>query len=106
FIQSNLDKSLRLERIAKVANLSNFYFLKVFKSVFGKSPHQYILSCRIELAKCLLGKTILPISEISQRCGFSNQSHFTNAFRQCTGTAPRNFRHLNQVSTRGNNRFR
>lgn len=106
FIQGNLDKSLRLEQIAKVANLSNFYFLKVFKSAFGKTPHQYVLECRIELAKCLLSKTALPINEISQRCGFSSQSHFTNAFRQNTDTAPRNFRHLNQETGRGNKRFR
>lgn len=95
YIHDNLHKSLRVGQIAKVANLSNFYFIKMFKSAFGKSPHQYILGCRIELAKRLLVETLLPINEVSQRCGFSTQSHFTNAFRRHAGAAPRAFRQVN-----------
>jgi len=92
FIHGNLDKDLRLEQIAKMANLSNFYFIRLFKTAFGKTPHQYILDCRIKLAQELLLGSFLPISEISQRCGFSTQSHFTSAFRQATGNSPRAFR--------------
>jgi AraC family transcriptional regulator len=94
YIHDNLDKDLRLEQVAKLANLSNFYFIKLFKSQFGKSPHQYILECRIELAKRLLSETFLPINEISQRCGFCNQSHFTSAFRNNSGAAPRAYRQV------------
>jgi AraC family transcriptional regulator len=92
FIHSNLDKDLRLEQIARMANLSNFYFIRLFKAAFDKTPHQYILDCRINQAKELLLGSFLPISEVSQRCGFSTQSHFTSAFRQSTGNSPRAFR--------------
>jgi len=95
YIHNNLDKDLRLDQIARMANLSNFYFIRLFKSAFGKTPHQYILDCRIKLAKELLLGSFLPISEISQRCGFSTQSHFTSAFRQATGSSPRAFRQSN-----------
>ena len=92
FIHENLDKDLRLDQIARMANLSNFYFIRLFKTNFGKTPHQYILECRIGLAKQLLRDTFLPISDISQRCGFSTQSHFTSAFRQATEQSPRSYR--------------
>jgi AraC family transcriptional regulator len=95
YIHDNLDKDLRVDQVAKIANLSNFYFIKLFKSTFGKPPHQYILGCRVELAKRLLIETSLPISEISQRCGFATQSHFTNVFHRYAGSAPRAFRQAN-----------
>lgn len=92
YIHNNLDQDLRLEQIARMSNLSTFYFIRLFKAAFGKTPHQYILECRIGLAKDLLKGSYLPISEISQRCGFSTQSHFTSAFRQATGHSPRAYR--------------
>jgi len=98
FIHQNLGRDLRLEQVARMVNLSNFYFIRQFKAAFGKTPHQYILECRVELAKDLLRNSFLPISDISQRCGFSTQSHFTSAFRQNTGASPRAFRQQ-QAST-------
>jgi len=100
YIRNNLDKDLRLEQIARMSNLSNFYFIRLFKAAFGKTPHQYILECRIGLAKDLLKGSYLPISEISQRCGFSTQSHFTSAFRQAAGQSPRAFRQSHAVQAK------
>ena len=94
FIHQNLGNDLRIEQVARMVNLSNFYFIRQFKAALGKTPHQYILECRIDLAKDLLRNSFLPISDISQRCGFSTQSHFTSSFRQSTGSSPRAFRQL------------
>ena len=98
FMHENLDKDLRLDQLARIAKLSNFYFIKQFRAAFGTSPHQYILGCRIDLAKRLLTESFFSIGYISQRCGFSSQSHFTSAFRQNTGIPPRLFRHNNRPS--------
>ncbi len=95
FIQENLHKNLQLSKLAQIAKLSNFYFIKQFRATFGTSPHQYILSCRIALAKQLLTDTFLSMSHISERCGFSSQSHFTSVFRQSVGIPPSLFRHNN-----------
>ena len=93
YIHQNLGRDLRIEQIARMVNLSNFYFIRQFKAALGMTPHQYILDCRIQLAKELLCDSFLPINDISQRCGFSTQSHFTSAFRQAAGMAPRAYRH-------------
>jgi AraC family transcriptional regulator len=99
FIHANLGNDLRLEQVARVANLSNFYFIRLFKAQFGKTPHQYILECRIALAQELLRSSFLAISDISQRCGFSTQSHFTNAFHRSTGVSPRAYRQQQAAAT-------
>lgn len=92
YIHKNLDGDLRLNRLAAVANLSSFYFLKLFHKTIGKPPHHYILEARVERASQLLQKTSLPVGEIGQRCGFSTPSHFTSAFHQVTGKTPRAYR--------------
>lgn len=92
YIHKNLEEDLHLEQLAAIANLSSFYFLKLFHKTVGKSPHHYILEARIERASQLLQKTSLPVGEIGQRCGFSTPSHFTSAFRQLTGKTPRAYR--------------
>ncbi len=88
FIEANLDdSSLTIEQIAKAINLSPFYFARSFKKEFGISPHCFILNKRLERAKILL-RGDLPIVQIAQMCGFSDQSHLTRVFKQYLGFTP------------------
>jgi len=88
FIEANLDdSSLTIEQIAKAINLSPFYFARSFKKEFGISPHCFILNKRLERAKILL-RGDLPIAQIAQMCGFSDQSHLTRVFKQYLGFTP------------------
>jgi len=61
---------------------------RISKESTGLSPHQYVLRRRVERAKQLLSGTSLNLAEIALRCGFSNPSHFTQAFRQISGVTP------------------
>jgi AraC family transcriptional regulator len=92
FIREHPGDDIKIRDIAKIANLSPFYFTKLFKSKFGISPHQYLLKTRIARAQNLLSETSFPLSEIAEQCGFSTQSHFTSAFHNSTGMTPRKFR--------------
>jgi AraC family transcriptional regulator len=92
FIREHPGDDIKISDIAKIANLSPFYFTKLFKSKFGVSPHQYLLRTRIAKAQKLLSETAFPLSEIAERCGFSTQSHFTSAFHKTMGMTPRKFR--------------
>jgi len=88
FIEANLDdSSLTIEQIAKAINLSPFYFARNFKKEFGISPHCFILNKRLERAKIFL-RGDLPIAQIAQMCGFSDQSHLTRVFKQYLGFTP------------------
>jgi AraC family transcriptional regulator len=46
----------------------------------------------MEQAKILLSVTRLPVAEVANRVGFSNQSHFSAQFRRATGTTPKGYR--------------
>lgn len=92
FIDARLDKDLRLEDLAQVANLSTFHFARVFKRATGISPYQFVRQRRIELACALLREDSLDLAELALACGFSNQSHFTAAFSRQLGVSPGRFR--------------
>ena len=92
FIDARLDKDLRLEDLAQVANLSTFHFARVFKRATGVSPYQFVRQRRIEMACALLREDSLDLAQLALACGFSNQSHFTSEFSRQLGVSPGRFR--------------
>jgi AraC family transcriptional regulator len=92
YIQANLSQDNSLQALAEVAEVSPFHFCRSFKQSTGLSPHRYILQLRIEEAQRLLKRTTLAISDVANRLGFSDQSHFTMVFRKLVGTTPARWR--------------
>ena len=92
FIQANLARGLRLEDLAAAAELSPFYFTRVFKAATGSTPLDYVMEARVAEAERLLGATVLPLAEIARRTGFRTQAHFSTVFRKRRGCAPRSLR--------------
>ena len=88
YIKGNLADDLSLERLASVANLSPSHFLRAFRQTTGKSPHQYVLSARIELAERLVVTTDIPFPTIASLAGFANHSHMTACLRRHKSTTP------------------
>lgn len=87
-IESDLAEDLSLKILANAAGLSEYHFLRMFKQSTGYTPHQYIITQRIERAKELLQKTDMSITEIAYLLGFSTPAHFTHHFRRKTGATP------------------
>jgi len=50
-IQSNIEQPLRLKELSKQAGLSTYYLQRIFKSIVGLTPRQYIEACRLDLFK-------------------------------------------------------
>lgn len=96
YVDANMEETIHLSALAETAGMSVYHFAKLFKASTGKSPHQYVLRRRIELAKELLRKPDLSLIEISLQAGFFDQSHLTNAFRRLLGVTPSRYRALLQ----------
>ena len=88
YINDELDSNLLLEEIAKKSSLSKFHFLRIFKKYIGLTPHQYIMSQRINKAKNLIinGDNLIVASN---KVGFYDQSHFIKSFRKLYGYSPK-----------------
>ena len=89
YIQSNLDKDLKLSEMAKVVGLSQYHFARLFKRSLGISPWRYVLQCRIERSKELLRSHRMAITEVAKATGFSSSSYFTKQFHQIVGVTPK-----------------
>lgn len=87
FINDNLQENIMLDDLAQNFDLSKFHYLRVFKNHLGMTPHHYILTQRVNLAKneILQGKSL---SVAALDAGFSDQSHFARNFKKIYGYAP------------------
>ncbi|MBV9459115.1 MAG: helix-turn-helix transcriptional regulator [Bradyrhizobium sp.] len=92
YIAANLGNDLRLADLARLSELSLSQFVRGFRASMGITPLQYVLAQRIERAKELLAHPDASLADIALRCGFADQSYFTNRFRSLIGTTPGQFR--------------
>ena len=89
YIDAHLDKSLGLDELAQVAQMSPSYFSRLFKQSTGFTPHQYLIHRRVKRAKELLRQRQLSIAEVAYHVGFANQGHLNYHFKKFTGVTPK-----------------
>lgn len=92
YIHAHLAEDLSLDTLADIATMSGYHFSRAFKASTGKSPLQYVISERIDLAKVLLKTTKLSVSEICYRTGYQDLSRFGQHFKRATGATPSQYR--------------
>ena len=86
-LESCYAENLTLEELARIANLSPFHLVRVFRKEVGLPPHAYQTRLRLNHAKALLAQAAT-IREAALNAGFFDQSHFTNHFRKVFGYPP------------------
>jgi AraC family transcriptional regulator len=84
-----LDRNISLAELARIVQFSPYHFAHLFKQSTNTSPHQYVIRCRIERAKQLMGMGNLSIAAIAQTVGFASQGHFTYHFKRLVGVTPK-----------------
>ncbi len=78
--------------LARAAGTSVRGLERAFDRDYGLSPRQYLRRLRMQTACQLLVSTRSTLAQISDRCGFSDQSHFNRDFKRMTGMTPRAYR--------------
>lgn len=91
-IQKNYADTIHISDLAKASGFSLEYFCRIFKSIVGKTPNEYLLSHRIQQAEYLLSHTSYNISEIALACGFNDINYFSKYFKKVHHLTPSQYR--------------
>ncbi|ANE46600.1 hypothetical protein SY83_10305 [Paenibacillus swuensis] len=93
YIHDHYDRELSIQDIAEFISMNPFQLIRLFRSCTGKTPIEYLHSCRVREAVRLLQTTDKKIMQVAMDTGFGNLSYFNAVFRkytQCTPTVMRN----------------
>jgi AraC-like DNA-binding protein len=93
FIDRNFHESIDVSDIADEASYSKFHFLRTFRDIYGRTPHQYLIHVRLENAKQLLADGC-SVTHACMAVGFDSMGSFTSLFKRRAGVTPSDFRKL------------
>lgn len=90
YLDGHYGEHISLDWLAKVADLSSFHLIRVFRRQVGLPPHAYLKQVRVKQAKILLRKGE-PIAQVALATGFVDQSHLTKQFKRTVGVTPKQY---------------
>lgn len=91
-LTADLKRRYTIEELSSMFHINITTLKSTFKSTFGSPIATYMKEYRIKSAMIMLQSTDMPISDIAREIGYANQSKFTQAFKDITGTSPTNYR--------------
>ncbi|MEK6406687.1 MAG: helix-turn-helix domain-containing protein [Acidobacteriota bacterium] len=92
FMNTNLQRRLSLNELAKLANLSTSHLSRLFRTETKLSPWEYLIWLRMERARELVATSLLSIKEVMAAVGYDSKSHFSRHFRRAFGVSPSEYR--------------
>ena len=91
-IDARYREALDVPFLARAAHLSPAHFSREFRRAFGETPHQYLLTRRLERAAALLRNTDRSVAEICVAVGLRSVGSFTASFGRAFGLSPTAYR--------------
>lgn len=88
YIENNLDEEIDIDKLAKIANLSKYYYQRLFYRLTNKNVGEYIKLRRLAIASKLLKETDMRILDIAIQCGFSSHGNFSRVFKEVYHITP------------------
>lgn len=83
---------LKISELARLSNISEKHFRRLFFELYDKTPHKYLRDFRLSKARVLLMDSSRQISDIAIECGFSDVYSFSHCFKGCYGMSPRAYK--------------
>ena len=92
YIDRHYSASLSLSVLSEKLGLSQSYIALLFKKELACKPSEYINNVRVTVAKTILSETDMPVSEISEKVGYSDVYYFSKIFKKIIGVPPSKIR--------------
>ena len=96
YIDENFREDITIEKVARIAMLSQSYFSYLFKSMTNRTFVEYLNELRLREAMRLLNETGKRVVDICFECGFNNVNHFNRTFKNYAGISPLQYRRGNK----------
>lgn len=87
-VDRHFAEDLDLDRLARVAGVSKYHFVRSFEAAYGETPIRYLTRRRIERAQDLLRSANLTVTEVCMAVGYASLGSFSTRFRALTGESP------------------
>ena len=91
-VDARYREPLDVAQLARAARLSRAHFSREFRRAFGETPHQYLLTRRLERAAALLRNTDRSVADICFTVGLQSVGSFTTSFGRTFGLSPTAYR--------------
>ena len=91
-VDARYREPLDVPTLARTAHLSPAHFSREFLRAFGETPHQYLLTRRLERAAALLRNTDRTVMDICLAVGLHSIGSFTTTFTRAFGLSPTAYR--------------
>ncbi len=98
YISDNLNKPITNESLAEMAHMHPNNLIRLFKDKTTHTPAKYVTLQRLNLAKELLESSELSVTEIAERIGIEDGSHFSKLFKKFYSMSPVNYRKCHKTS--------
>lgn len=94
YMAGNFQKDISLDDVSRVANVSPYYFSKIFKDETGETFIEYLTQIRMEYAKKLLKQKEYSIKQVCAQSGYSDPNYFSRIFKKTVGVTPSEYREM------------
>jgi AraC family transcriptional regulator len=88
------EQSFTLNDLSGVLGVHPVTISKLFPHYFSSTLSRYVQKIKVEKALSMIKSSALSLTEISYKCGFADQGHFTRTFKDITGFLPKDFRKI------------
>ena len=92
YLDRMLYGKLNLDRMSRDLSIPRNRIIQVCREELKRTPYDYFLARKIDIAKSMLNVRDIRISEVAAKLNFTDQYHFSRVFKQKTGTSPSDFR--------------
>ncbi|OJU72585.1 MAG: hypothetical protein BGO09_08755 [Bacteroidetes bacterium 47-18] len=91
FLDNHFTEPISIGTVAKEAAISEYYFFRLFKTIYHITPYNYLVNKRMELAVSLICKHRMSVTDVAFNCGFPDIHTFSKVFKKTYGCAPSRF---------------
>ncbi len=88
YIEKNLENEINVDKVAKIAGSTSYYFMRMFSAITGVGVYEYIRKRRMTKASEELQKTNIKIIDLAFKYGYDSPTAFNRAFKDIHGVSP------------------